>query len=93
MNMDAHAAAHFGMFEKVEGGKPESCSGCFLPTVTESGRTSVSIRAVQYFIVSTEADMLTPTPSPFWLSSYLPNLITNHHPFSLSFPVKTGFKM
>lgn len=37
---------------RVEEGSHGAAPGGFLPTVTESGGTSVDIRAVQYFIVS-----------------------------------------
>lgn len=56
------------------------CLGALLgvpPHCVEKWGTSVNIRAVQYFIVATEADMLlSPPPSPLQASSYLPDLIT-----------------
>ena len=71
------------MFEEASGGGGElSCLGV-PPHCAEKWETSVDIRAAQYFIVSTEADiLLSPPPSPLWAFFQVAIFIRGTLPYS-----------
>lgn len=64
-----------GFFEELQvefGGLLGNSSGCSPPHCAEKWWTSVNIRAVQYFIMSTEADMLLPSHPLHPLGTLIP---------------------